>query len=143
MDKGDWFYIVFLIISIVASLFGKKKKKSPTTPVRKPEKEIRLDDIFDQISQSVNEALGVDSEPEDTRMEPEFEEAGTHDSGFFTPEDNVYEPAPSKSVDFSVHDSARDKTGDIVNSEQEESDEIAYDLKEMVIHSTILNRPEF
>ncbi|HBH07134.1 MAG TPA: hypothetical protein DDX92_11090 [Flavobacteriales bacterium] len=141
MDVSDWFYIVFLLISILAGVFGKKKKKG---------------DSKSTLEQQIREQFNIDPEPEYEVDEIQYRS----DKDVIYDEPTTVQSTETRSrptslyssytgllhedIDTSRKAASRDliKIGEIKTT-SDHQEKIHLDLRKMIIYDAIINRPKF
>lgn len=159
MDKGTWFYIVIAGASILYNMYKKnlkKKKEQPSNqaPVSGNNKEGNswgLDDLISEFQQE----YGVEPEAEYAQEEPILqsqsarsseEELSSKTEAHYSEKQNEKSPKFVDNVDHTDMDVRKTQNAAFTTKKwkdptNESMPEI--DLRQMVIHATILNRPEY
>lgn len=141
MDISDWFYIVFLLISILAGVFGKKKKKGGAESV---------------YEQQLRRTFNLDPEPDDEVVETQYRSSK---EVFIDEPRMVFKSDPIKtatssyskysgilheSIDTSKKTIARDAIKmQEIKSDTGHKESIKWDLRKMILYDAIINRPKF
>ena len=130
MDAGDLLYILFVIVSIVLGMLGKKKRKNrnTSTPSNEASQDVDWESLFENLSsgQRVKEEREVIHEEEPVST--------------FSEEPKKAENRP---LNKTKSEKSKSKKPNIIFEEDVNEANSDFDLRQAIIYSEILKRPEY